>query len=194
MELRPQVFGGFGGRNIYREPDMSNPNEKYYAMISIKIPFRTPKPDEKSVLSAIKKFVENYKKLLKENVDTLTHQKMVNYKELLSDSNNMARGGSTYEYETYHKTLASALDEAERFVNRRGYEFSEDKYFPDLTMGGVGYGHTASVKRDVVEVGGKHRNNVLIAQIYRMDSGTYELMLGYDFSQQNRKIATPRYF
>ena len=89
----------------------------------------------------------------------------------------MARGSKLDEYETYHKTLASALDEAENFVNKRGYEFSEDKYFPDLTMGGVKYGQTIQTKRDLIEKGGKNRKNTLILVVYRMDSGTYELTM-----------------
>jgi hypothetical protein len=95
--------------------------------------------------------------------------------DIMADGGIMARGKKLDEFETYHKTLSSALDEAERFVNNRGYEFSEDRYFPDLTIGGVPYGQTISTRRDLIEVGGKQRTNVLLVQIYRMDSGTYEL-------------------
>lgn len=89
----------------------------------------------------------------------------------------MAKGGRAAEYETYHKTLASALREAQSFVENRGYEFSEETYFPDLTMGGVKYGETISSTRDIVEVGGKNRKNTLVIVVYRMDSGTYELTM-----------------
>jgi len=89
----------------------------------------------------------------------------------------LARGGKTDDYETYHNTLSAALSEAERFVKGRGYEFSEESYFPDLTIGGVGYGQTISTKRDVVEIGGKNRKNTLILVVYRMDSGKYELTM-----------------
>jgi type IX secretion system PorP/SprF family membrane protein len=36
--------------------------------------------------------------------------------------------------------------------------------------------------------------DITLSRLRNYNSGTYELMLGYDFSQQNRKIATPRYF
>jgi hypothetical protein len=110
------------------------------------------------------------------NLSDITHY-------LEGNKNSFDNGGVTTrrkkldDYETYHKTLASALQEAERFVNNRGYEFSEDKYFPDLTMGGVPYGQTISTKRDLVEIGGKNRKNTLILVVYRMDSGTYELLM-----------------
>lgn len=85
LELHPQVFGGNGGQVIYRKPNMSDPSEKYLAMKSVKIPFRTPKKEEELVLKAIEKFAENYKLALKENVDTLMYQDMVDYKDLLVD-------------------------------------------------------------------------------------------------------------
>ncbi|MEN9522598.1 MAG: hypothetical protein RL065_975 [Bacteroidota bacterium] len=36
--------------------------------------------------------------------------------------------------------------------------------------------------------------DITLSKLRNYNSGSYELMLGYDFSQQNRKIATPRYF
>jgi type IX secretion system PorP/SprF family membrane protein len=36
--------------------------------------------------------------------------------------------------------------------------------------------------------------DITLSKLKNYNNGTYELMLGYDFSQQNRKIATPRYF
>jgi hypothetical protein len=95
----------------------------------------------------------------------------------------MARGGRAAEYETYHKTLASALSEAQNFVENRGYEFSEETYFPDLTMGGVNYGQTISSTRDIVEVDGKNRKNTLVIVVYRMDRGTYELTMYFTKSK-----------
>jgi hypothetical protein len=115
--------------------------------------------------------------------DLFEDGKKIKSSRAVRDVMNFADGGVTgkrdrkADYETYHKTLSSALDEAQKFVNNRGYEFSEDRYFPDLTMGGVSYGQTSSVKREVVEVGGKNRHNTLILVVYRMDSGTYELTM-----------------
>lgn len=84
LELIPQIYCGNGGQCIYRKPNMDDPKEKYLAMQSIKIPFRKPKKEEKFVLAAIKRFAENWVKALKENVDVLTHQDYVNYKEFLA--------------------------------------------------------------------------------------------------------------
>ena len=83
LELTPQIFGGNGGKCIYRKPNLNNPKEKNLAMSRIVIPFRKPKTIEKNVLDAIKRFVENYIKALKENIDTLMHQNIIDYKEYL---------------------------------------------------------------------------------------------------------------
>lgn len=83
FELIPQAFSFNGGRVIYRKPNMDDPNEKYLAMKRVKIPFRKPKPEEKHILAAVKRFAENWVLALKENVDVLTHQDYVNYKEFL---------------------------------------------------------------------------------------------------------------
>lgn len=83
LELMPQVFGGMGGQSIYREIDPTNPKEKFYACKGVRIPFRKPKKEEKFILNAITKFAQNWVKALKENKDVLTHQKLVDYNELL---------------------------------------------------------------------------------------------------------------
>ena len=87
------------------------------------------------------------------------------------------KGGSTSKYKTYHNTLSEALEEAERYVEANGYYFTEDSYFPDLSYGGIRYGETKRVSR---ELGGK-RKNKLMAQIYRMDSGKYELNMYFAY-------------
>ena len=84
MELGVQVFGGMGGNRVYCEPDLNNPKEKFLAMAGRKVAFRRPKKEEKFVLRAIEKFAQNWVKVLKENKDVLTHQKNVNYNELLN--------------------------------------------------------------------------------------------------------------
>lgn len=85
LELKPQVFGGNGGRCIYRQPNLEDPAEKYLAMKSVKIPFRTPTPTVAKVKEGISKFIDNYIKALKENRATIRYQEMVNYDELLKD-------------------------------------------------------------------------------------------------------------
>jgi hypothetical protein len=86
------------------------------------------------------------------------------------------RGGKTYDYETYHNTLASALDEADKFVESRGFKFVDETYSPDVTMGGVSYGQTARLTRGIKKEGRK-KEDVLTVVIYRMDSGKYELTM-----------------
>jgi hypothetical protein len=94
-----------------------------------------------------------------------------------ADGGIMARGGSTPEYETYHETLASVLDEAEEYITKKGYKFTEDRYYPDVTSGGIPYGVTQRITRDVEEIGGKKRQNTLLLSIHRLDSGRYELVM-----------------
>jgi hypothetical protein len=100
----------------------------------------------------------------------------INRYERMEDGGMMARGGRADEYETYHDTLASALSEADKFVENRGYTFVDESYFPDVTSGGIPYGHTAKVTRGIQKEGRK-KQDMLILAIYRMDSGKYELTM-----------------
>lgn len=84
LELSHQVFGGNGGRWIYRRPNLDNPREKYLAMASEKVPFRTPEKTEDAVLRAIGRFIDNYKQLLIDNRAELMYQDIVDYNSLLS--------------------------------------------------------------------------------------------------------------
>jgi len=69
LELKFQVFGGNGGQCFYRSIDPNNPKEKYYALQSVKIPFRTPANNETAVLKAFKNVCIRYKQLLKETLE-----------------------------------------------------------------------------------------------------------------------------
>jgi hypothetical protein len=84
LELSHQVFGGNGGRWIYRRPNMDSPREKYLAMASEKVPFRTPEKNEDAVLRAIGRFINNYKRILIENKAELMYQDIVDYDSLLA--------------------------------------------------------------------------------------------------------------
>jgi antirestriction protein len=84
MILEPQVYRGVGGQNIYLIPDKEHPKEKYLAMAAVKIPFRKPRRDERSVLNAIRKFFQDYKEALKANRSRLMYQGFVDYHKLLS--------------------------------------------------------------------------------------------------------------
>ncbi len=83
FELNPQIFGGCGGRSIYRLPNREIDSEKYLAMKSIILPFRTPKKEFSNVSQALIKFCRTYKQALKDNIENLCYQNLVNYKELL---------------------------------------------------------------------------------------------------------------
>lgn len=83
MELKTQIYGGMGGQCITRKVNKNDPKESWLAMKSIKVPFRTPKKEEKFVLAAIKKFAENFYTSLVENVEVLTGQEYVDYKKVL---------------------------------------------------------------------------------------------------------------
>jgi uncharacterized protein (UPF0254 family) len=85
-----------------------------------------------------------------------------------------ANGGKVRGYKIYHDTLSQTLQEAEDFFHNEGYLFTSDNYFPDVTVGGVGYGETARITRPI-QLQGKSKGGVANIQIYRMDSGKYEL-------------------
>lgn len=84
LELQPQSYGCTGGRVIYRNPNMNDPKEKFLAMKSVKIPFRTPEKNEEAVLKAIEKFCINYKKALVENWSELRYHNIVDYDAILN--------------------------------------------------------------------------------------------------------------
>jgi hypothetical protein len=78
LELEVSHIGGMGGRSVNIKPQQN----KHLYCESIKIPFRKPQPNEKSVLNAIQKFAQNYVKILKDNKDILMFQNIVDYSNL----------------------------------------------------------------------------------------------------------------
>lgn len=96
--------------------------------------------------------------------------------DYIDSKSSMAKGGGVKSFEIYHKTLASALEEVEEWAARNGYTFTSENYFPDVTSGGVKYGETKRFKREVKK-DGKNKEGDIAIQVYRMDSGTYELNL-----------------
>jgi hypothetical protein len=90
----------------------------------------------------------------------------------------MAKGGDVDSYEIYHETLSGALEEAENWVEKNGYSFVEANYFPDVTIGGISYGETKRFSRAITKKGKPvYSEGKLMIQIYRLDSGRYELNL-----------------
>ena len=76
-----------------------------------------------------------------------------------------------FDYETYHKTLSNALDEVRLYVVKRGFDEIE---FNMNDVQHVGYGHTERLHKELTKNGKLLRQSINI-QIYRMDSGNYEL-------------------
>ena len=76
---------------------------------------------------------------------------------------------SSSGYEIYHNTLSSCLDEIEDYVKSKGYQIGD--YFPLVNH--VHYGKTERTELEMLKDG--KEVNTLKIQIYRMDSGRYEL-------------------
>jgi hypothetical protein len=76
-----------------------------------------------------------------------------------------------FDYETYHKTLSSALDAVRGYAANRGYDEVE---FDMNDVQHVPYGHTERFTKELTK-GGAPQRKALQVQIYRMESGNYEL-------------------
>lgn len=66
LELKFQVFGGSGGQRVERNIDLSIEREKYLAMSSEKISFRTPACTEEAVLKSIAAICDRYVETLQD--------------------------------------------------------------------------------------------------------------------------------
>ena len=82
--LQPRMFGGSGGRTYQRNPNLNNPDEKYLCMKSVTLPFRNPNPNIQNIIKCLDKFIDSYIQALKDNIDVLCYQDIVNYQDLLS--------------------------------------------------------------------------------------------------------------
>jgi hypothetical protein len=81
-------------------------------------------------------------------------------------------------YQTYHDTLAQALDAAYAYGVALGAEFDsqEANYWLAGFDGGVKYGETRRAALPVFKWKGKlSYNRALTTVVYRMESGRYEL-------------------
>lgn len=78
MELRAVI------QRITRKINPNHPREKYLAQVGIKIPFRKPAREEEAVIRACARFAKRWVEALKENVDVLMHQDLVDYKQFLN--------------------------------------------------------------------------------------------------------------
>ena len=76
-----------------------------------------------------------------------------------------------FDYETYHKTLSSTLDAARNYSVVKGYDEVE---FNMNDVQHVAYGHTERFSKELTK-NGVPQKKALHVQIYRMESGNYEL-------------------
>lgn len=76
-----------------------------------------------------------------------------------------------FKYQIYHKTLASVLDEINKFVLAHGFDAIE---YGMNDINHVKYGMTEKMNKDLTK-NGKATIRMIHVQIYRMDSGNYEL-------------------
>ncbi|MDG1950824.1 MAG: hypothetical protein P8J32_08495, partial [bacterium] len=90
-----------------------------------------------------------------------------------------------YNYEVYHETLASAFETIREFLAEKGYEVSDDQLF-QFGIGGISYGVTKRVGLELSR-NGEPAKNMLNVQIYRMDSGRYELNMYYNNSRSMKE-------
>ena len=78
-------------------------------------------------------------------------------------------------YELYFETLAQALDEIENYARKNGYEIVDaNKEFFQFGIGGISYGDTKRGSFNLTKDGNPIKRKIQV-QIYRMDSGRYEL-------------------
>ena len=69
LELRPQIYGGCGGRSITVKP----PEDSHLYCERVHIPFRTPKRAEKNILAALNRFFARYVAELRKQGSNLMH-------------------------------------------------------------------------------------------------------------------------
>ena len=82
---------------------------------------------------------------------------------------------SKKDYEVYHKSYTSAVDEMLAFIEKNGYEISEDEVFQSITVGPGRPGNGKTTRHSLeLTKGGKEQRKRLQVQVYNMGS-SYEL-------------------
>lgn len=100
------------------------------------------------------KLSENFKKRLQELASILSEEK---------------------NSDIYFETLSQALDKILEKATKNGYEIEDqEREFFLFGIGGIGYGETKKGSFNLLK-DGKLTKKKLQVQIYRMDSGRYEL-------------------
>jgi ppGpp synthetase/RelA/SpoT-type nucleotidyltranferase len=100
------------------------------------------------------------------------------------------KGGETgvSKHRVYFSTFSEVMDAIHDIAADNGYKVVE--IFPDLSYGGVSYGQTKRAKAELEWDGNtkkgkskKREKNTLNIQIYRMDSGNYELNTYFSYAE-----------
>lgn len=102
-----------------------------------------------------------------------------------------AKGGNISKksgFDTYHNTLGETLDEVADFARRNGYTLGE--YGREVEH--ISYGTTWRTYAPCFDEAGKEVNNLQV-QIYRMDSGRYELNMYFDKKRKKNHDSEYRY-
>lgn len=99
-----------------------------------------------------------------------------------------ADGGEVDKHKIYFSSFAEVMDAINDIAEENGYKVVD--IFPDLSYGGVSYGQTKRAKVELewdgTEKKGKSKKrekNTLNVQIYRMDSGNYELNTYFAYAE-----------
>ena len=78
MELRAVI------QRITRKTNPNHPREKYLAQVGVKIPFRKLAREEEAVIRVCARFAKRWVEALRENVDVLMYQDLVDYEQFLN--------------------------------------------------------------------------------------------------------------
>jgi len=94
-----------------------------------------------------------------------------------------------YDYEVYHSSYSSAVQEAERLAQKKGYEVDEDDWWRKISTGPKkpSKGKTNSVNVKLTK-NGQPNNSTISIQVYNrgIDGNTYELNCYINVS--NKKV------
>jgi hypothetical protein len=111
-------------------------------------------------------------------------------KREMEEGEEYAKGGKfgVDKHRVYFSSFAEVMDAINDIANENGYNVVD--IFPDLSYGGVGYGQTKRAKvelewngKEKVGKSKKREKNTMNVQIYRMDSGNYELNSYFSYAQ-----------
>jgi len=83
------------------------------------------------------------------------------------------------DYSIDHNSFTSAVAEVTRFLERNGFEFSEDDYFTKVSTGPKkpSKGKTNKYNVEIAKNGKLVKNKRVAFQVYGKDNGNYELNL-----------------